>query len=209
MEKKFSVSGMTCSACSAHVEKSVRRLEGVRQVSVSLLTNSMSVDYDEKCLNEQAICDTVAAGGYGASPVGKPTPVPQPETGNSGQGAGAEGGAAGQNSAADGKKPVKLALKMKLIKTKDGKIWEVAFSSDKMYRLSVESGKASKDPAIAMPIRQALEQFVPEAPGVNKAPDIVNGIVINPTVDPLFIGRDIIAQILKLEEMARKSPKNK
>ena len=37
----FDVRGMTCSACSAHVEKSVRRLDGINNLSVSLLTNSM------------------------------------------------------------------------------------------------------------------------------------------------------------------------
>ena len=43
--QKFSVSGMTCAACSAHVEKAVRGVEGVSEVSVSLLTNSMGVDF--------------------------------------------------------------------------------------------------------------------------------------------------------------------
>ena len=41
MKQKFNVTGMTCSACSAHVEKSVLRQEGVSSVEVSLLTNSM------------------------------------------------------------------------------------------------------------------------------------------------------------------------
>ena len=42
--KKFNISGMSCSACSAHVEKSVKKVEGVTGVSVSLLTNSMTVE---------------------------------------------------------------------------------------------------------------------------------------------------------------------
>lgn len=47
MEKqKFNVSGMSCSACSARVEKVVGALDGVKSVSVSLLTNSMVVEYD-------------------------------------------------------------------------------------------------------------------------------------------------------------------
>ncbi|MBQ3242093.1 MAG: heavy-metal-associated domain-containing protein, partial [Oscillospiraceae bacterium] len=47
MKQKFNVTGMTCSACSAHVEKSVAKLSGVSSVEVSLLTNSMQVTYDE------------------------------------------------------------------------------------------------------------------------------------------------------------------
>lgn len=47
MKQKFNVSGMTCSACSAHVEKSVAKTQGVQSVEVSLLTNSMQVVYDE------------------------------------------------------------------------------------------------------------------------------------------------------------------
>ena len=47
MKQKFNVTGMTCSACSSHVEKAVRRLEGIRSADVSLMTNSMTADYDE------------------------------------------------------------------------------------------------------------------------------------------------------------------
>ena len=75
------------------------------------------------------------------------------------------------------------------------------------FKLSVESGKDVKGAAMAIPIRQALEKFNPETPGTNKAPDNISGIVINPNENPLFIGREIILQILKLEEMARKTPK--
>ena len=50
MKQKFDVTGMTCSACSAHVEKAVNKLEGVRRAEVSLMTNSMNVEYDEAAL---------------------------------------------------------------------------------------------------------------------------------------------------------------
>ena len=66
-EQKFSVSGMTCAACSAHVERAVRGVEGVDEVSVSLLTNSMVVSYDAPA-TAGAICDAVEAAGYGAAP---------------------------------------------------------------------------------------------------------------------------------------------
>ena len=68
MKGKFDVTGMTCSACSSRVEKCVSKLEGVDEVSVNLLTNSMQVKYDEKIIKEQGIIDAVVHAGYGASP---------------------------------------------------------------------------------------------------------------------------------------------
>lgn len=67
-KQKFAVTGMSCSACSAHVEKSVAALKGVGSVSVNLLTNSMQVEYDETVLSEKDIVKAVKKGGYGASP---------------------------------------------------------------------------------------------------------------------------------------------
>lgn len=68
LKEKFSVTGMSCSACSAHVEKSVSALKGVQQVSVNLLTNSMVVEYDESVLTQKEIIKAVKSGGYGAAP---------------------------------------------------------------------------------------------------------------------------------------------
>lgn len=68
MKEKFDVTGMTCSACSSRVEKCVSKLEGVREVSVNLLTNSMQVEYDESVLKEGQIIGAVVKAGYGASP---------------------------------------------------------------------------------------------------------------------------------------------
>ena len=51
MKERFDVTGMTCSACSSHVEKSVGKLTGVENVSVNLLTNSMQVEFDENKLD--------------------------------------------------------------------------------------------------------------------------------------------------------------
>ena len=56
--KKFSITGMSCAACSAHVEKAVSELPGVQNVSVSLLTNSMLVDADTS-LTDDMVCDAV------------------------------------------------------------------------------------------------------------------------------------------------------
>ncbi len=66
MKQTFDVMGMTCSACSSHVEKSVRKLEGVQDVSVSLLQNTMTVVYDEAKLKDKQICKAVEKGGYRA-----------------------------------------------------------------------------------------------------------------------------------------------
>ena len=68
MKEKFDVTGMTCSACSARVEKCVSGLTGIKSVSVNLLTNSMQAEYDEQVLSEQQIIDAVVKAGYGASP---------------------------------------------------------------------------------------------------------------------------------------------
>lgn len=66
MKKKFEVSGMTCSACSAHVDKSVRSLDGVSDVQVNLLAKSMLVEYDEKRVIADDICKAVQDAGYDA-----------------------------------------------------------------------------------------------------------------------------------------------
>lgn len=71
MTEKFNVTGMTCSACSAHVEKSVKNLNGVKSVNVNLLQNNMHVDFDETAVSVDDIINAVISGGYGASVAGK------------------------------------------------------------------------------------------------------------------------------------------
>ena len=66
-KQKFNITGMTCSACSAHVEKAVNRLEGVKIASVNLLANSMTAEYDESILSAEDIIAAVIQSGYGAS----------------------------------------------------------------------------------------------------------------------------------------------
>ena len=68
LKENFDVTGMTCSACSARVEKCVAKLPGTDKVTVNLLTNSMQVEYDETALSERQIIDAVVKAGYGASP---------------------------------------------------------------------------------------------------------------------------------------------
>lgn len=71
INQKFDVTGMTCSACSAHVEKSVKKLQGMKSVNVNLLQNSMTVEYDESSLNSDMIIQAVEKAGYGASVKGQ------------------------------------------------------------------------------------------------------------------------------------------
>ena len=67
MKQKFLVTGMSCASCSAHVEKAVSKVPGVISVSVSLLTNSMTVDFDQQKTAPEAIIQAVQQAGYGAS----------------------------------------------------------------------------------------------------------------------------------------------
>ena len=69
-KEKFDVTGMTCSACSARVEKTVAGMEGTCDVSVNLLKNSMVVSYDENAVSEADIIGAVEKAGYGASVAG-------------------------------------------------------------------------------------------------------------------------------------------
>lgn len=67
MQERYNVTGMTCAACSARVEKSVSSLPGVQACSVNLLKNSMVVSYEEKELGSDKIIQAVEKAGYGAS----------------------------------------------------------------------------------------------------------------------------------------------
>lgn len=67
-EEKYHITGMTCSACSSHVEKAVGKLAGVERVSVNLLTEKMEVVFDDALASEDIIQAVVAAG-YGAEPL--------------------------------------------------------------------------------------------------------------------------------------------
>ncbi len=66
MKERYHISGMTCSACSSHVEKAVNKLSGVEKASVNLLTETMEVSYDQKDLTGEEIVAAVEKAGYGA-----------------------------------------------------------------------------------------------------------------------------------------------
>ena len=67
MTQKYNVTGMSCAACSARIEKVVGKLEGVHTVTVNLLMNNMTVDFDNNKLSDEQIIQSVVDAGYGAS----------------------------------------------------------------------------------------------------------------------------------------------
>ena len=71
MEKKFDVSGMTCSSCVANITKAVEKLDGVSGANVNLMTNSMKVNFDENIVDDEKIIGAVEKIGYGASLAGE------------------------------------------------------------------------------------------------------------------------------------------
>lgn len=69
--KRFAITGMSCSACAAHIEKDVGSIGVIRDVRVNLLANSMTVSFDDLALNEAPVIDSIVAAvekaGYGAT----------------------------------------------------------------------------------------------------------------------------------------------
>lgn len=80
MHQKFQVTGMTCAACSARVEKAVKQVAGVEKVQVNLLSNSMTADFNPEQTTSDAIIGAVTAAGYGAElEEGKRTAAAKPK----------------------------------------------------------------------------------------------------------------------------------
>lgn len=111
MKERYHVSGMTCSACSSHVEKAVNKLSGIEKASVNLLTETMEVSYEEEKLSSDEIVAAVEKAGYGAvlltgGAVGKNAAagsgIGQPETGSS-RGGGDSGTGGSDTNTGDGK----------------------------------------------------------------------------------------------------------
>lgn len=71
MKHRFRIEGMSCAACVAHVEKATKKVDGVKEASVNLLTNSMEAEYDDDSLTEK-IESAISKAGYKAIPVGEP-----------------------------------------------------------------------------------------------------------------------------------------
>lgn len=65
MDKKYDITGMTCSACSSGIERAVSKLDGVNRCEVSLMGKSMKVEFDESVSSEEEVVATVKSLGYG------------------------------------------------------------------------------------------------------------------------------------------------
>ncbi len=76
MKERYHISGMTCSACSAHVEKAVNKLEGMEKASVNLLTETMEAVYKDGALSSLQIIAAVEKAGYGAELIGEKRGTP-------------------------------------------------------------------------------------------------------------------------------------
>lgn len=70
-KERFNITGMTCAACQANIERNVSKLDGIKNVSVNLLANNMTAEYDETVLSSDKIIETVVSIGYGAELPGK------------------------------------------------------------------------------------------------------------------------------------------
>lgn len=68
MKEKFTVTGMTCSACSAGIERTLNKMQGVEKAEVSLMGESMVVEYDESSVSREQLVAAVRELGYGAAP---------------------------------------------------------------------------------------------------------------------------------------------
>lgn len=104
MKERYHVTGMSCSACSSHVEKAVNKLENVEKASVNLLTETMDVTYDETKITSAEIIDAVVKAGYGASVMTKGSVA-----GVGGQNTSGNAGSTGK-STADGKQELQQKL---------------------------------------------------------------------------------------------------
>ena len=81
-KERFNITGMTCSACSARVERAVKKMEGTAEVSVNLLTNTMTLAYDAAVTSPAAIIAVVEDAGYGASVKGGDGAQTAPQSGS-------------------------------------------------------------------------------------------------------------------------------
>lgn len=77
MKSVFNITGMSCAACAARVDKAVSAVRGVQSVAVNLLKDTMRVEYDEKTVSPAVIVSAVERAGYGARVFGEKQPAEQ------------------------------------------------------------------------------------------------------------------------------------
>lgn len=69
-KQRFNVTGMSCAACQAAIERTVGKMDGVQSAVVNLLANTLTTEYDETKVTNEAVCSRIAQIGYGATPEG-------------------------------------------------------------------------------------------------------------------------------------------
>lgn len=100
---------------------------------------------------------------------------------------------------ADKKTPGTRHFELSAIRTKDGKLWQPAYTTGEALR----GNRVPSGSILAFGMRQFLLQYTKNAPKGNRAPDRISGIVINAGARPLFLSRQAIEEIFRVDEKAR------
>lgn len=126
----YDITGMTCSACSARVEKTAAKLPGVQKVSVNLLTNRMNIEYDADQLSSGEIISAIEKAGYGAA-------VRDAGASSDTNGIGVRPGTASSSrpdtTSDSEKRPVQSAGEKHILGMKKRMIWSFVFLIPMMY----------------------------------------------------------------------------
>lgn len=138
VEEKFKVTGMSCAACSARVEKAVRKLEGTEEVSVNLLTGTMRLNRDDNKISDDDIIKAVEKAGYGAFVDGSREPA-----------AGSVRAKGPSTAAIDDTKKMKLRL-----------IWSIVFLIPLMIVSMSHMFSGNSMDEMGRPLTQALTQVL-------------------------------------------------
>lgn len=138
VEEKFKVTGMSCAACSARVEKAVKKLEGTEEVSVNLLTGTMRLNRDDNKISDDDIIKAVEKAGYGAFVDGSREPA-----------AGSARTKGPSNAAVDDTKKMKLRL-----------IWSIVFLVPLMIVSMSHMLSGNSMDEMGRPLTQALTQVL-------------------------------------------------
>lgn len=89
-------------------------------------------------------------------------------------------------------------FRIKAVKTRDNREWQMVYTDEKAFG----AGRAKRDPAVVPSIREVLSQYAANVPGKNKAPEKLSGLVLNPDTKPLFLSRQAISEIFKVDQKA-------
>lgn len=126
-KETYNITGMSCSACSARVEKTTAKLPGVKEVSVNLLTNRMNITYDAAQLSSAEIIAAVEKAGYGAEGIAGGT------TANAGPSAARQNAGAADAARAPSRQQSASTGEKHILHMKRRMIWSFLFLIPMMY----------------------------------------------------------------------------